>query len=129
MKICKKIFLSCIIIICMVAVIPSNILEVDASVSELAGDMTGTLPADNLSSDLRGTINKLLGFLQVAAGIISVVVIAFTGFNYIVASTPDMKEEIKKKMLPLLIGMVLVFGAASIARFILGAVEGTRAIA
>ena len=124
MKIWGKIFLSFLIIICILTIIPSNVFEVNAAVSDLVGGMTGEQPKDTLSAGLRTTINSLLGFLQVASGIISVVVIAFTGFQYIIASTPDMKEEIKKKMLPLVIGMVLVFGAASIAKFILGAVEG-----
>ncbi len=126
MKICKKIFLALLLITCMLTVIPSNFTEVEAasSVSSLVGKLEGEKPEDSLSRGLRTRISQLLGFVQLAAGIISVVVICFTGFNYIVASTPDMKEEIKKKMLPLVIGMVLVFGAASIAQFILGAVGG-----
>lgn len=126
MKILQKFFLSLIIITCVFVAFLPAFSEVDASsVSSLVGKMTGDDIDDSLSADLRGTINKLLGFLQLAAGLISVIVISFTGFQYIVASTPDMKDEIKKKMLPLLIGMVLVFGAASIAKFILGAVEGS----
>ena len=126
MKICKKIFLALLLITCMLTVIPSNFTEVEAasSVSSLVGKLEGEKPEDSLSRGLRTRISQLLGFVQLAAGIISVVVICFTGFNYIVASTPDMREEIKKKMLPLVIGMVLVFGAASIAQFILGAVGG-----
>ena len=126
MKIGKKIFVSLCIIVCMLTVIPSNFIKVEASkskVSALVGTMTGDEIEDSYSTELIDTINSLLGFVQLAAGIISVVVICFTCFNYITASTPDMKEEVKKKMLPLIIGMVLVFGASSIARFILGAVE------
>ncbi len=124
MNIVKKIFLSLMIMICIVNIIPLNISTVDASVSGLVGDLDSKLPANDLSSGIRSTIQKLLGFLQVASGLVAVVVIAITGFNYIVAA-PDVKKELKDKMLPMLIGLVLVFGAASIAKFILGAVEGS----
>ena len=63
----------------------------------------------------------MLGFLQIAAGLLSIVMIAFVGFNYITA-TPDVKKELQTKMLPIVIGLVLVFGAVSVARFILGVV-------
>jgi len=60
---------------------------------------------DNTSSDkasaaadgLAGVVGKLLGFLQIASGIIAVLMIAIVGFNYII-STPEVKDEMKKKM-------------------------------
>ena len=64
-------------------------------------------------------IGKLLGFLQVASGIVAVLMIAIVGFNYII-STPEVKDEMKKKMLPIIIGIVLVFGATSVAKFLIG---------
>ena len=78
-------------------------------------DETGS---DNYSS-LQGTIGKLLGFLQIASALISVLVLAYTGFNYIVG-TPDIKDEMKKKGVPIIVGFVLVFGATSIAKFLVG---------
>lgn len=74
--------------------------------------------------NLKTTIAKLLGFLRVASGLIAVVVIAFTGFNYITAETPDMKKQIKEKMLPIIIGLIVVFSATAITQFILGVVGG-----
>ena len=47
---------------------------------------------------------------------------AITGFNYI-SATPDVKAELKKKMLPIIFGIVLIFSATSIAAFILQAIE------
>ena len=71
------------------------------------------------TAGLAGTIGKLLGFLQVASGLVAVLMIAIVGFNYIV-STPEVKDEMKKKLLPIIIGIVLVFGATSIAKFLIG---------
>ena len=73
------------------------------------------------TTELATVIGTLLGFLQVASALVAVLMIALTGFNYIVG-TPEVKDEMKKKMLPIIIGLILVFGAVSIARFILGAV-------
>ncbi len=124
MKVLKKNFFILIILIVVLGSAVPNISNAASSVSSLVGQMSETLPADKTSKQLRKTIGKLLGFLRIAAGLVSVIVISLTGFNYIVAQTPDMKDELKKKMLPIIIGLVLVFGAVSIAQFILGAVGG-----
>ena len=71
-------------------------------------------------NSFKKTLGKILGFLEVASGITAIVVIAFLGFQYIVSTPPNMKNEAKNKMLPIVIGVVLVFGAVSIAKFILG---------
>ena len=92
------------------------------SLIENATPKTSDVPTGNTL--LIGVIKKLLSFLQVASGLIAILVIAFTGFNYVVASDPNIKEEMKKKMLPLIIGLICVFSASSIASFILGVVGG-----
>ena len=73
---------------------------------------------------VQGIIRKLLGFVRVASALMSILVIAFTGFQYIVAADAEVKNEIKKKMLPIIIGLILVFSATSITTFLLGAVKG-----
>lgn len=72
---------------------------------------------------LRKIIGKLLGVLRIGTGLIMVIVIATTGFKYIVNTTPGVKSEIKNKMFSVIIGLILVFCAVSIAEFILGAFE------
>lgn len=119
MKKIRKIILILVVAICIFEVIPQNISV--ANTSDVVGQVVPVTPNDNLAKGLQATIGKLLGFLQVASGLISILMIAITGFNYIV-STPDVKEEMKKKMLPIIMGLVIVFGAVSIAKFILGTV-------
>ena len=65
---------------------------------------------------------KILALLQIASALITVVVLAFTVFNYITSQDAEMKSEIKKRMLPILIGLVLVFSATTVTRFILAVV-------
>ena len=74
-------------------------------------------------SELQTTIGYILNFLQIASGLTSVIMIAFTGFKLIFEVNPKVVKETKKTMFPIVFGIVLTFGAASIAKFIIGAVE------
>ncbi len=124
MKMVHKIIAILIIAVCAFGIMPSN-MSMAAGGSSAADIVSGvtadTSTAGNYATDLQGKVGKLLGFLQIAAGLLSIVMIAFVGFNYITA-TPDVKKELQTKMLPIVIGLVLVFGAVSVARFILGVV-------
>lgn len=122
MKTFKRVLIILVVMGCVFAIMSQNVsMAASGDVSSIVGGVNATNPDASLASDFQSTIGKLLGFLQIASGLIAILMIAITGFNYIVA-TPDVKEEMKKKMLPIIIGLVLVFGAVSIARFILGAV-------
>jgi type IV secretory pathway VirB2 component (pilin) len=122
MKTMYKVFAILMIAVSMFVIMPNN--------TSFAADTAGKGAQgaiDNISvseptaatAGLAGTIGKLLGFLQVASGLVAVLMIAIVGFNYIV-STPEVKDEMKKKLLPIIIGIVLVFGATSIAKFLIG---------
>lgn len=82
----------------------------------VGGNVVGT---DKLSS-LAG---RILTFLQIASGIAAVIMIAVTGFRYII-ETPEVKGELKKNMFPIIVGIVLVFFATSIAKFFIGIFNG-----
>lgn len=125
MKTINKVLVVLFIAVCTFAIMPNNIsmAATGASTKEIVGGVTATTPDDTYAKDLQGTIGKLLGFLQLASGLVAILMIAIVGFNYII-STPDVKDEMKKKMLPIIIGLVLVFGAVSVAKFILGVVGG-----
>ena len=124
MKTINKILAILIISICAFVIMPKNeALAAGGAASAIVGGVKAEAPEGTYASDLQSTIAKLLGFLQVASGLVAILMIAIVGFNYII-STPDVKEEMKKKMLPIIIGLVLVFGAVSVAKFILGVVGG-----
>ncbi len=71
---------------------------------------------DGNASGFLSVVNKILGFLQIASALVAVVMIAVTGFRYIM-ETPDMKNELKKSMVPIIVGLLLVFFATTIAKF------------
>lgn len=126
METLQRVFIILLIAGCLFSLIPQNVsMAATTTPSSTAADIvdgvTPQEPAGDLATGLQGTVGKLLGFLQIASGLIAILMIALTGFNYII-STPEVKDEMKKKMLPIIIGLLLVFGAISVARFILGAV-------
>ena len=124
MKTVNKILAIFVIAICTLTIMPKNTaLAAGSSAKNIVGGVNASIPDDGYATDLQTTISKLLGFLQVASGLVAILMIAIVGFNYII-STPDVKDEMKKKMLPIIIGLVLVFGAVSVAKFILGVVGG-----
>lgn len=124
MKTVNKILAILVIAICTLTIMPKNTaLAAGSSAKNIVGGVNASIPDDGYATDLQATISKLLGFLQVASGLVAILMIAIVGFNYII-STPDVKDEMKKKMLPIIIGLVLVFGAVSVAKFILGVVGG-----
>lgn len=120
----SKILAILFIAVCTFVIMPNNTsMAAGSTAKDIVGGVNAELPDADYSKGLQGTINRLLGFLQVASGLVSILMIAIVGFNYIVSS-PDVKKELKDKMLPIIIGLVLVFGAVSVAKFILGVVGG-----
>lgn len=71
---------------------------------------------------LTDIVCDILGWVQLASAIITIMIIAWIGFRFIV-QTPDVQQELRRSMFLLVIGSLAVFGAASIAKFIIGVVE------
>lgn len=95
----------------------------DMSVYEYASSMTGNTSTDIESDQLSDIIGRVVGAIQVIAGLFSVLTIALTGLEYVLCSTSEMQRELKNRMLPIIISLVFIFGAVSIAKFIIKAFE------
>ena len=93
------------------------------TVSEAMGFVSPSYVSSSNYSELQTTIGYILNFLQVASGITAVVMIAFTGFKLIFEVNPEVVNETKRTMYPIVLGIVLTFGATSIAKFIISALE------
>lgn len=88
-----------------------------------AGGLTGGMKADYTISGASGiqTIgNKILSIITIIGIVVSVVVIAGLGIKYITGSAEE-KAEYKKSFVPLLVGMILLLGASTIATFLVNA--------
>lgn len=88
-------------------------LTVPGSAAELAGEQKGVDGVNTASQKVWATIMNILQILAIAA-------VVFAGVRYMFASA-DQKADIKKSMIVLVIGAVLVFAATGILKFIQGA--------
>ena len=119
MKTMQKVLAILLIAVCVFGVVSQ------LSTSYAEGGVDGYINQIKPSNEVKGgeqlvTIaSRVLTFLQIASGIAAVIMIAVTGFRYII-ETPEVKGELKKNMLPIVIGLVLVFFATSIAKFFIG---------
>lgn len=98
---------------------PLNVVNAGA-VSNTIGKMAASNVGEKYYSGLQATAGQILGMLQIASAITTVIMIAFFGFKLLIDTPPDSKSELKKRFLPIVIGVVMVFGATSIAKFIIG---------
>ncbi len=120
MKMFQKILVIALISMLMFTLMPvitSNAVDVGNTISQMNGSKSNITDEDTTPFITLG--DTILTFLQILSGIAAVIMIAISGFRYIV-ETPEVKGEIKKTMLPIVIGIILVFAAVSIAKFFLG---------
>lgn len=112
----KKIIFSfvCILIITLICGVINVYAESDMNTivglmketSQLANDV-------NKDSGIVGTINDIIGLLQIVGTGISVIVTTMLGIKYMIAS-PSEKADVKKQIMPILTGCVLLFGAVNL---------------
>lgn len=117
MKILQKLLLILIIGACVFMVMPQNTVKADVSVDDAISNVDPNMGDGDLDG-IQGIINKVIGFIQWASIIALVIVLVVKGWEYI-TGTPSIKDEVKKTAVPLLVGAVLVFGATTIAKFVL----------
>lgn len=115
MKKSKKIMLRVLpVLLLVVVVLASNVFAVSTDMPK-----EGT-KIDSISSTASNVWSTLLVIFQILA----IGAIVFAGIRYMFASA-DQKADIKKSMIILVLGAVLVFGASTVAQFIQKATEQT----
>ncbi len=62
------------------------------------------------SEKIENVINIVIGLLQVAGTGLALIVITMLGIKYLLAS-PSEKADVKKQIMPIIIGCILLFGA------------------
>ena len=71
------------------------------------------------AGDLTALAGKIIGLIQVASAVAAVVLIAVFGFKFILGSANE-KADYQKSFIPLIVGVVVVFAATSIAKLLFG---------
>lgn len=88
-------------------------LKPDQITADFSGDASG----------LQNKAGKIMGMLRNIAVIASVIIIMILGVKYMLGSVEE-KAEYKKSFMPLIIGIILVVSATSIASFIFNMANG-----
>lgn len=99
---------SVLMIAMMMCMVATPVLAVTATV-------TPTQPTD--TAGILKLAGKILGFLQWIALIGGVLIIAVLGIKYMMGSLEE-KAEYKKSMIPLIVGIIVVMGATTIANLL-----------
>jgi len=118
--------LSVIMVVLMLACISTNVFAAN-KISTGALNLTDITSNQSLNSEAGQAMAKVGGtIVQLVTNvgmILAIVVIAILGVKYMMGSTEE-KAEYKKAMLPYLIGAFLVFGASTVAKFVIGFAGG-----
>lgn len=69
------------------------------------------------ASDLTTIAGKVLSLIQIASAVAAVVLVAVFGFKFIMGSAQE-KADYQKSFIPLIVGVVVVFSATSIAKLL-----------
>ena len=120
----KKVFQIVLLILTISTIISTCILPVVNVYAANATNTQGIIAGiDNAIENPANTGNlttmagKILGIIQIASAIAAVILIAVFGFRFILGSAQE-KSDYMKSFIPLIVGVVVVFSASSIAKLI-----------
>ena len=69
------------------------------------------------ASKLTELAGKVIGLIQIASAVAAVVLVAVFGFKFILGSANE-KADYQKSFIPLIVGVIVVFSATSIAKLL-----------
>ena len=87
------------------------------SVSQVAFAVVNITPQAPDISGVEAIAGKILGLIQAFSGVAAVVLIAVFGFKFIMGSANE-KADYQKSFIPLIVGVVVVFAATTIANLL-----------
>lgn len=97
----------------MMVMVATPVFAVDSAT--VIGGVKPTTPTD--TTNVLNLVNKILGFLQWAAIIGGVILITILGIKYMMGSLEE-KAQYQKSMVPLIVGVIVVMGATTIANIL-----------
>lgn len=111
---------------------PSNVLALVSTTAPTQGSVdavgvtvkSGIAGSGDLKSVIQGGVNFFLGLL----GIIAVIVIIISGFQWMTADSEDKVKEARKRLINSVIGLIIIFAAYGIVYVVLNTV-GTQFLA
>ena len=117
MKKSKKIFLRVLpIVMVLMVVFTTNIFAANAGFNTFNKDMT---VKTETATKTQATIGRVWGTILMILQVAAIAAVVFAGVRYMFASA-DSKADIKKQMIWLVVGAILVFGASTVIGFLTG---------
>lgn len=116
------------IIAMMIAVI-FTFSDIIFAATDATGVIGGINPEVDKAGDYSGLQNmatRVISLIQVASIILAVILIAVFGFKFIMGSANE-KADYQKSFIPLIVGLVVVFAATSIAKLIMTVANSANA--
>lgn len=131
MKIVRKISIMIILITSVLSIFEYNYSNAATADKPDPRDYTVANEITDFGADFSGKVTKgvkplkkitakALGALQIISGIALIIVLATIGFEYLTLTPVNFSTNVMKKMLPIVLGIILVFSAVSISKFLLG---------
>lgn len=103
--------LTILLLVIMLISVASNVFAAELTPDGITPDFSGD------ASKMQATAGKIMGMIRNIAVIASVIIIMILGVKYMLGSVEE-KADYKKSFMPLIIGIILVVAATSIATFI-----------
>lgn len=115
----KKICLLLVILIIIASfTCISRSYAADSIVDKLSGmEKVSTPDTSSNGKGIPAAINSIISLLQYVGSGIAIIIVTILGIKYILAS-PSEKADVKKSVLPIMIGCALLFGGVNIAALI-----------
>lgn len=116
----RKIFSLLIIVFLLMSMFyPISVFADDSGIEGIKSAMStiGSAPDSYETSSTATVINNVIGIMQLVGTGISLIVISILGIKYLLASPSD-KADVKKNIMPILIGCILLFAAVQIVGII-----------
>lgn len=110
----KKVCLFLVILIIMSSLVAISNISYAGIVDDLAMSGVNNIDTSASGTGLLSAINGVIGLMQLTGSGIALIVITILGIKYILASPAD-KADVKKSIMPILIGCLLLFGGVNIA--------------
>jgi type IV secretory pathway VirB2 component (pilin) len=87
---------------------------------QLIDDVNSKIDGDTAAaSELVQLAGKVIGLIQIASAVAAIILVAVFGFKFILGSANE-KADYQKSFIPLIVGVVVVFAATSIAKLLFG---------
>lgn len=110
----KKICLFLIFLMIVSTVVALSNISYAGIVDDLGMQEVNNIDASAGESGLLGAVNGVIGLMQLVGTGVALIIITILGIKYILAS-PSEKADVKKSIMPILIGCLLLFGGVNIA--------------